>query len=295
MKSSNVRILMEKVTILVSLHIQKIYTAEIDLISESRFLTEADTLVSPAGIFELGFFRPGSSENKYVGIWYKKISVETVVWVANRDFPLPGASSGILKIISPGNLVLINDTNDIIWSSNTTSSVNAIAQLDDTGNLIVKERIEEKILWQSFDYPTDTLLPGMKLGRSFVTGKEWHLSSWKSNQDPAPGEFTWSTDTNGFPQDLLKQGTSIKFRIGPWNGIWFSGGSGVNRNIINADMVINGTEVVYSYFLRNSSVVSRLVLSSSGQLERWVGVADDTTFVTLMEPAAFRPPKDVVV
>ena len=124
MKSSNVRILMEKATILVlflfSLHIQKIYTAEIDLISDSKFLTEPDTLVSPAGIFELGFFRPGSSENKYVGIWYKKISDQTVVWVANRDFPLPGASSGILKIISPGNLVLINDTNVVVWSSNTT-------------------------------------------------------------------------------------------------------------------------------------------------------------------------------
>ncbi|XP_052621379.1 G-type lectin S-receptor-like serine/threonine-protein kinase At4g27290 isoform X1 [Lactuca sativa] len=39
-------------------------------------------------------------------------------------------------------------------------------------------------------------------------------------------------------------------------------------------MVINGTEVVYSYLLRNSSVVSRLVLSSSGQLECWVGMAD---------------------
>ncbi|CAH1449874.1 unnamed protein product [Lactuca virosa] len=281
MRSMNARILMEKTTILVlllvSLHKQKIYTAEFDLISDSRFLTEADTLVSPAGIFELGFFRPGSSENKYVGIWYKKISVQTVVWVANRDFPLPGASSGILKIISPGNLVLINDTNDVVWSSNTTSSVNVIAQLDDTGNLIVKEGIQEKILWQSFDYPTDTLLPGMKLGRSFLTGKEWHLSSWKSNQDPAPGEFTWSTDTNGFLQILLKQGISIKFRIGPWNGIWFSGGSGVNRNIINAEMVINGTEVVYSYLLRNSSVVSRLVLSSSGQIERWVWVANDET------------------
>ncbi|KAL7592390.1 hypothetical protein Lser_V15G35264 [Lactuca serriola] len=278
MRSFNVRILMGKATILVlslvSLHIHRIYTAEIDLISDSRFLTEADTLVSPAGIFELGFFRPGSSENKYVGIWYKKISVQTVVWVANRDFPLPDASSGILKIISPGNLVIINDTNDIIWSTNTKSSVNAIAQLDDTGNLIVKERIEEKILWQSFDYPTDTLLPGMKLGRSFLTGKEWQLSSWKNSQDPAPGEFTWSTDTNGFPQDLLKQDTSIKFRIGPWNGIWFSGFSPVNRNIIKADMVINATEVSYSYSLINSSVISRLVVSSSGQIERWVWVVE---------------------
>ena len=73
-------ILMEEATILVllvfSLHMQKIYTAEIDIISGSSFLTENDTLVSPARTFELGFFNPGSSDNTYVGIWYKKISVK---------------------------------------------------------------------------------------------------------------------------------------------------------------------------------------------------------------------------
>ncbi|XP_023752670.1 G-type lectin S-receptor-like serine/threonine-protein kinase At4g27290 [Lactuca sativa] len=171
---------MGKVTILVllivSLHVQKIYTSKIDLISDSRFLTEAYTLVSQTGIFKLGFFRSGNSENKYVGIWYKKISVQTVVWVANRHLPLPSASSDTLRIISPGNIVLIDETNDVVWSSNTTSSVNAIAQLDDTGNLIVKERIKEKFLWQSFDYPTDTLLPGMKLHYKDMELCRRHLS-----------------------------------------------------------------------------------------------------------------------
>ncbi|CAH1435631.1 unnamed protein product [Lactuca virosa] len=89
-----------------------------------------------------------------------------------------------------------------------------------------------------------------------------------------------------------------RFQIGPWNGIWFSGGSGVNQNIINADMVINGTEVVYSCLLHNSYVVSRLVLSSSGQLERWVWVADgpkkindeyDRTTANLAAPYWERP------
>ncbi|KAI3753825.1 hypothetical protein L2E82_25889 [Cichorium intybus] len=121
MRSSNERISMKKATIfvvlLVSLHCQKIYTAEIAVISDLRFLTKGDTLVSPSGVFELGFFRPGSSENRYVGIWYKKISVQTVVWVANRDSPLTGASSGTLKIVYPGNLVLVNNgTDDVVWS-----------------------------------------------------------------------------------------------------------------------------------------------------------------------------------
>lgn len=40
------------------------------------------------GIFELGFFKPGNLQNYYIGIWYRKISEFTVVWVANRDKPL---------------------------------------------------------------------------------------------------------------------------------------------------------------------------------------------------------------
>ncbi|GKD97038.1 G-type lectin S-receptor-like serine/threonine-protein kinase [Tanacetum coccineum] len=45
----------------------------------------------------------------------------------------------------------------------------------------------------------------MMFGRNLLTGKEWYLSSWKSSQDPAPGEFTWIADTRGFPQNLLRQ------------------------------------------------------------------------------------------
>ncbi|KAJ0684592.1 putative non-specific serine/threonine protein kinase [Helianthus annuus] len=66
----------------------KSYAAELNIISDSWFLTDEDTLVSPGRVFELGFFKPGSSENRYLGIWYKNISVRTVVWVANRDRPL---------------------------------------------------------------------------------------------------------------------------------------------------------------------------------------------------------------
>ncbi|XP_076955326.1 G-type lectin S-receptor-like serine/threonine-protein kinase At4g27290 [Bidens hawaiensis] len=266
------------VLLLVLIHIQKIYMAEIDVISDLQFLTENDTLVSQAGTFELGFFTPGSSGNSYLGIWYKKISVKTVVWVANRDRPLNVASSGVLKIVHPGSLVLMSDTNDILWSSNTTSSGNATAKLDDIGNLVMTDGDNQKnIIWQSFDNPTDTLLPGMKLGRDLLTGKERHLSSWKSSEDPAPGEFTFSVDAHGYPQNIVKQGPDrITFRAGPWNGIRFSGASELSQNtIFTYNMVINETMEVYSYNIVNNSVVSRLTLISSGELQRTVWVEAD--------------------
>ncbi|MFS7907343.1 putative non-specific serine/threonine protein kinase [Helianthus anomalus] len=39
-------------------------------------------------MFEIGFFRPEKSMNRYLGIWYKKISTGTGVWVANRETPI---------------------------------------------------------------------------------------------------------------------------------------------------------------------------------------------------------------
>ncbi|KAK1439620.1 hypothetical protein QVD17_05440 [Tagetes erecta] len=192
---------MEAAAILVFfiLFVRKSYAAELDTISDSSFLSDGDTLVSATGIFELGFFKPGSSENSYIGIWYKNISVRTVVWVANRDHPLPGSSSSllVLKIVDQGILGLFTNTT-MIWSSNSTASGNTAAKLHDSGNIVVIDQ-DRKVIWQSFD----TLLPGMKLGRNYLRNKEWHLSSWKSSQDPAPGEWTGGTDITGYPESKL--------------------------------------------------------------------------------------------
>ena len=53
------------------------------------------TIVSPGGMFELGFFKPGQLSNYYIGIWYSKqvVSERTVVWAANREIPVKGSSS----------------------------------------------------------------------------------------------------------------------------------------------------------------------------------------------------------
>jgi hypothetical protein len=53
------------------------------------------------------------------------------------------------------------------------------------GNLVLTNGTH--IFWQSFDHPTDTLLPGMKI-KAGKTG--WPLTSWQSDTDPAPGLFS---------------------------------------------------------------------------------------------------------
>nr|XP_043620123.1 G-type lectin S-receptor-like serine/threonine-protein kinase At4g27290 [Erigeron canadensis] len=256
------------------LHFDKIHAVELDTISNSKSLTDGDTLVSATGIFELGFFQPGNPGDRYLGIWYKKIAVRTVVWVANRDHPLTDGSSNVLKITDPGILVLL-DNNTMIWSSNTTTtSKSATAKLHDSGNLVLMD-LDEKVLWQSFDYPTDTFLPGMKLGRNLLTGLDWHLSSWKSNQDPAPGGLTWGTVSRGYPENKLRQGSVIRFRGGAWSNQRFTGVSQFNKSLTFVyNVVINKSEVSFSYILENSSILSRTVLNSSGQIENSVWVEE---------------------
>ncbi|CAL5393093.1 unnamed protein product [Camellia sinensis] len=156
----------------------------VDTITKTQSITGRNTIVSSGGSFEMGFFSPGNSQNTCLGIWYKKISVRTVVWVANREIPLLNFS-GILTVLDPGILSLVNGTNSLIWSPNVTGSTqDPVAQLMESGNLVVKDA-NDNILWESFDYPCDTPLPGMKLGKNFVMGLERHLSSWKSSDDPA--------------------------------------------------------------------------------------------------------------
>ncbi|OIT35551.1 g-type lectin s-receptor-like serinethreonine-protein kinase sd1-1 [Nicotiana attenuata] len=241
-----------------------------DTITATHFLKDGDANITSAGeTFEMGFFSPGNSKLRYVGIWYKNISVRTVVWVANREAPLT-SGSGILKVIEPGLLVLLNGTDNVIWSTNTSRSVqNPIAQLLDSGNLVVKEAGGGNFLWQSFDHLADTLLPGMKLGWNFVTGREVYLSSWKNKEDPAPGDFTYHCDPSGYPQNFLKKVKDVVYRSGPWNGLRFSGAtSSRDSPFYTFGMFSSETEVYFTYKLL-SSVITRLILNHNGDLQRW--------------------------
>ncbi|CAN6710891.1 unnamed protein product [Malus baccata var. baccata] len=60
-------------------------------ISPGQSLSGAQTITSPSGTFELGFFIPDIPPNYYIGIWYKNQStqiINTTVWVANRKQPV---------------------------------------------------------------------------------------------------------------------------------------------------------------------------------------------------------------
>ncbi|KAH6836329.1 hypothetical protein C2S53_006358 [Perilla frutescens var. hirtella] len=248
-----------------------------DSINGSEMIRDGETLVSSSGIFELGFFTPrsrNSSTNRYLGIWHRNLTVKTYVWVANRQNPITTKSGGLLKLTEAGILALLDDSRSLIWSSTASTSVrNPTARLLDSGNLVVKDADDdrpENFVWQSFDHPSDTYLPGMmSLGWNLVTGIETYMSSWRSENDPAPGEFTAHLDPTGYPQILVRKGGDIQFRLGPWNGIRFSGAPDTSHDPINRLMLrMDKHEVRYMEHIVDPSALIKSTLSPNGVVPR---------------------------
>lgn len=232
-----------------------------DLIRDS----ERETLVSSMGTFELGFFSPNGSSGhrRYVGMWYHGYKPPTVVWVANRDRPVVD-DSGVFGLTGDGNVKVLDGNGRSYWSTDlgNLSSVKRIVKLMDSGNLVVGFEDEEThlltTLWQSFDHPTDTFLPGMKMDDDMV------LTSWTSLDEPAPGNFSFRLDQEEENQFIVLN-RSIKY----WK-------SGVSGKFIGSDAMPSAISFLLSNFTSAHNVTvpyltsslyinTRLIISFSGQ------------------------------
>ncbi|KAK4759198.1 hypothetical protein SAY87_022329 [Trapa incisa] len=270
-------------------------TSSVDTITASQSLAADQILVSSNDVFKLGFF---SLDNIswYLGIWYKNIPETTYVWVANRDTPLKNINSSssavALRIGDRGNhLVIVRDGGGsnsaaapVLWSSNWTTAANPtspVAQLLDSGNLVIREAgNKQSIFWQSFDFPTDTLLPDAKLGWDLKSGLNKYLTSWKSITDPSTGDYTFKLNYRGFPECFLESREEVTYRSGPWNGIRFSGVPEMkSTQRIDFTFMFNNHEVYYAYHVNNTrSLISRLTLNSTGSLQRMTWIEDTQTW-----------------
>ena len=188
-----------------------------DTFSKGRNITDNETLVSANGAFTMGFFSPGVSTKRYLGIWFT-VSRDAVCRVANRDRPIDD-NSGVLAVSDTGSLVVRDGSGHVMWSSsNSTSTSSPVeAQLLNSGNLVLRNRGSGTtgiILWQSFDYPSNAMLSGMKVGTDFWNGAEWHLTSWRSADDLSPGPYRRALDTGGgLPDNIVWEGDAQRYRV----------------------------------------------------------------------------------
>ncbi|CAK9181284.1 unnamed protein product [Ilex paraguariensis] len=250
----------------------------IDTITSTQPIKDAETIVSIGKIFKLGFFRPGNSTNRYVGILYD-IPVVTAVWVANREQPL-NDSSGIVMISEDGNLVILNGEKEIIWSSNVSNPVaNSSAQLLDTGNLVLRDNFSGRTVWESFQDPSDSFLQRMRIGYDAKTGERNLLTSWKSPSNPSSGTFSAGVDTLNIPQFFLRNGSHPYWRSGPWNGQIFIGIPRMYTFYLNGFNLVNDKEgsVYLAFTYANESTVVYYALNSEGTIleKYWVAGKED--------------------
>ncbi|OVA08774.1 Protein kinase domain [Macleaya cordata] len=239
-------------------------------ITTTQYITDPQTLTSSGEIYKLGFFSPANSTNRYVGIWYNKIPIQTIVWVANRDNPLKD-SSGVLRIANNGNLVVLDGRGVVLWTTNVSSITvkNSTSELLHSGNLVLQQASDRSIIWQSFEHPTDTILPTMMIGGSRRTGKKQQITSWKGESDPSTGSFSVGLELNEIPQIVIWNGRQRFWRSGPWNGRIFIGVNNMDSlNYLDGFYLTRNAQedsVHLSFmFADNSSIMSRFVLDHHG-------------------------------
>uniref|UniRef100_A0A803MG13 non-specific serine/threonine protein kinase n=1 Tax=Chenopodium quinoa TaxID=63459 RepID=A0A803MG13_CHEQI len=237
--------------------------------------TSNNTIVSPGGVFELGFFSPdGNNGNtRYLGIWYCSHSnPKVIVWVANRDKPLLESKGSL--VIQQGKAELLDGNGLLYWSTNgvpsahvqTPRPVNSTSTtlcLFDSGNLVLKDRSlsqEKQNSWQSFDHPTDTFLPGMdrSIDLSSTTLK---LISWQNHNNPAQGNFT-------FPlQPSLANALSVENNEKGHPNYWQSGTTPFDKiPTALSKLWFDGTSPLQEN--------TRLVINFTGQIQFWINKSE---------------------
>eukprot|EP00261_Vitis_vinifera_P037742 XP_019078985.1 PREDICTED: G-type lectin S-receptor-like serine/threonine-protein kinase At4g03230 [Vitis vinifera] len=250
-----------------------LYCSARDTITPEDWLSDdGETVVSAGKTFELGFFNPNGSSKigRFVGIWYYKSKPRSVVWVANRKKPLPlsDTPSGVFAIKEDGELKVLDANGTVHWSSDiaTYSSTGRVVKLMDSGNLVLSDNRSGIILWESFDHPTDTFLPGMKMDENLI------LTSWLSSVDPAPGNFTFKLDQDNEDQyniqdSFVSYWSSEDSKEMPYAILSLLSNFSKTGKSTSPGKFYNRTLEIVSSRYKNTS---RLVMSSSGEIRYYL-------------------------
>lgn len=179
------------------------------------------TFVSENRTFAMGFF--STDLGSYLGIRYASILTPTYVWVANRESPVKNLTSARAEIGSDDGRFRVVDSRDtgeeiVVWRSANSEKATA-ATLLDSGNLVLLSSDRGgAVVWQSFDFPGDTFLPGMK-----VTATR-SITCWRSPSDPGAGRYSLRLRPPQYGEFELVYNLSRQYwSSGNWTGGAFVG------------------------------------------------------------------------
>ncbi|KAG0563872.1 hypothetical protein M758_8G062600 [Ceratodon purpureus] len=145
-----------------------------------------ETLVSDDGQFALGYWHndlesPDTGYN--LAIWYAKVSKMTPVWMPKTSIVL--SSKAILSLSRDDGLQLqdsISQGSLPVWNTPTKMVNVTMATILNSGNLVLYNSTNH-ILWESFEQPTNTLLPNQR----YSSNNKIMLYSWKDENNYTTG------------------------------------------------------------------------------------------------------------
>ncbi|KAH0764802.1 hypothetical protein KY285_000673 [Solanum tuberosum] len=143
---------------------------------------------SPSDEFALGFQKIGNESRYLLAIWFNKITDKTIVWSANRNnLALDGSK---VQLSADGRLVLTDPNGQEMWARGMANAQLAYGAMLDNGNFVLATSSSDT-LWQSFNEPTDTILPGQ------VLNQDNSLVSSFSDTNVSSGRFEFILQTDG--------------------------------------------------------------------------------------------------
>ncbi|XP_075643301.1 G-type lectin S-receptor-like serine/threonine-protein kinase At1g67520 isoform X1 [Castanea sativa] len=242
-----------------------------DTLKAGDSLNSLSYLVSSKGAFTLGFFHPCiNTNNSYLGIWFTNDQKKRV-WVGNRNASVVNISA-VLTLETTGSLKIMTQGGDAVTLSPaqvTNDSSTISATLLNSGNFVLQELYSngtlKRLLWQSFDKPTDALLPGMKLGVNHKNRSTWSLTSWLDNVIPAPGPFSLEWDHKGHQMIIRRHGVEF-WTSGVLKGYTFEFITDESKSNYNFSVVSNEDEEYLSYTNIKQGEQSAWFLSFGGKL-----------------------------
>nr|XP_023911749.1 G-type lectin S-receptor-like serine/threonine-protein kinase At5g35370 [Quercus suber] len=119
--------------------------------------TRGAFLRSQNGTFKATIYAKPPSSKYYFSIVHS--ATDTIIWSANRNTPM--SSSDKLSLTASG-LRVTNQTGQPLWATPQFHSDISAMQLSETGNLVLVDA-GNNTLWESFAYPTDTIVMGQRI------------------------------------------------------------------------------------------------------------------------------------
>ncbi|CAI9755772.1 unnamed protein product [Fraxinus pennsylvanica] len=203
----------------------------------------------------------------------------TIVWSANRGSPVGNSDS---FVFDDNGSAYLQRGGSTIWSTGTSNKDVSAMELLDSGNLVLRGN-DGSVVWQSFDHPTDTLLPNQEFSEGM-----------KLVSDPGSNNLSYSLEIKSGDMIL-----STSFR--PPQPYWAAGRDArrtINKdgnNVTSATLNANS----WRFYDGNKVLLWQFIVDDNNANATWVAVLGSDGFITFVKlqrgstnPSSIRIPED---